>query len=491
MAKNLLLTVLVKVLGKYVEGLTNENLEIGVFSGHIELNNLKLKDSALDQFELPIQVKKGCLKHLCVSIPWTQLDSRPVEIEIDGVYLLATPLDIAQCTPEISRNMVYASKQKKLQEIHENILGMLKEEEEKQKRAIAAAADEPPKATSSASVSYVQQLVTSIIDNLEIKLKNIHIRYEDSAADYGQLFCAGLTLDELLLTTCDDTWGTNKLIKRDAADIAQGVVRKIGKIVNCGIYWNSSGESHLLKSDKEWEEFYSQALPTAPKVVTISNWQRHKKNILWFWLFLVTVTYMITGSVVGIAIATGFVAYTATRPVKPTNEVPVAVVPSPNEQQIKHHEQQQYILAPPNNLTLKITHRPNCTESLPKVDVILESSEMPFTVDKDQLRQFMALKKSFSDLDRKLQIAMYRPSCRPNQGQSAREWWKYAYRLITGHDVGISNKVCHDSSSSIMKSSNYIVLQWLDQNNESLRVVKEQIYYLYKRKPCSKCTRSK
>ena len=44
MAKRLLLKILVEVLGNYVEGLTMENLKLGVFSGRIEFYNLKLKD---------------------------------------------------------------------------------------------------------------------------------------------------------------------------------------------------------------------------------------------------------------------------------------------------------------------------------------------------------------------------------------------------------------------------------------------------------------
>ncbi len=104
-------------------------------------------------------------------------------------------------------------------------------------------------------------------------------------------------------------------------------------------------------------------------------------------------------------------------------------------------EMTQYILAPPNNLTLKITHREHCTESIPNVDMVIDSSEMPFKVDKDQFRQFMLMLKSFGGLDRKRQMALYRPAVRPKVNVSAREWWRYAFRLVTGRDFSLASKV--------------------------------------------------
>ena len=81
MAKSLLLNILVEYLGTYVEGLSSENLQVfnitilslihfsrlvshqvGVWSGKVELHNLKLKSTALDNLHLPIKVTRGSLK---------------------------------------------------------------------------------------------------------------------------------------------------------------------------------------------------------------------------------------------------------------------------------------------------------------------------------------------------------------------------------------------------------------------------------------------
>lgn len=70
MAKQLLLNILGDVLGNYVDGLSVENLKLGVWSGKIELHNLQLKRTALDGLNLPISVSHGSLKNLIVRIPW-------------------------------------------------------------------------------------------------------------------------------------------------------------------------------------------------------------------------------------------------------------------------------------------------------------------------------------------------------------------------------------------------------------------------------------
>lgn len=65
-------------------------LSLGLFQGQIELRDLKLKPSALDEFKLPIEIKFGYLKSLKINIPlnpWTT----PIKISIDGLYILTCP----------------------------------------------------------------------------------------------------------------------------------------------------------------------------------------------------------------------------------------------------------------------------------------------------------------------------------------------------------------------------------------------------------------
>lgn len=359
MAKSMLLNVLVDVLGQYVEGLTKENLKLGVFSGKIEFLNLKLKDSALDQLNLPIQVKKGSLKRVSVKVPWTSLESKPVEVLIDGLYLLASPLDLSQNTPEEGRKMNLAMRAKKLKQVDDAVMLSIHQSKDLQSSAKRA--------------SYVQQLVTSIVDNLEVQVTNVHIRYEDSISEPGKTFCCGITLDKIILTATDDQWNI-RFVKRDAANKAATAIHKLGTINNVGLYWNISDRPQSSMSSEEWEQVMQK------------------------------------------------------------------MIYRDENRDIESIRQLDFILSPPNQLVLKLTHREVCSEVQPNVDLVIETTQINAKLDRQQFRQLMVMNRSFGELDRKRLICLYRPMKRATE--DPRAWWHYAYRLVTGRDLGTANKVC-------------------------------------------------
>ena len=57
--------------------------------------------------------------------------------------------------------------------------------------------------------SWIDIWTSKIVDNLEISLKNIHVRYEDDSHPNGSTYSAGVTLSSFLLTTCDANWKTS------------------------------------------------------------------------------------------------------------------------------------------------------------------------------------------------------------------------------------------------------------------------------------------
>lgn len=61
--------LLSKYLGDYVDGLSTENLSLGIFSGEVVLENLALKRSALSALHLPVTVKAGYLGMSSPSFP--------------------------------------------------------------------------------------------------------------------------------------------------------------------------------------------------------------------------------------------------------------------------------------------------------------------------------------------------------------------------------------------------------------------------------------
>jgi len=68
--------------------LDSKNLEVGVFSGSVIIENVKLKSSLPELLELPFDLKYSHIKKLILKIPFTNLSGAPVEIELDGLYAL-------------------------------------------------------------------------------------------------------------------------------------------------------------------------------------------------------------------------------------------------------------------------------------------------------------------------------------------------------------------------------------------------------------------
>lgn len=236
MAKRLLLSILDDILGNYVDGLTTENLKIGVWSGKIEFNNLDLKRNALDGLHLPISISHGTLSHLKVKIPWTHLETKPVKVTIDGVYLQAGPLDVSKLNPNDIKASVLLNKHNKLVEA-ENLL-------------VSSDAEGKRVANSKSSSSYIQQLTMKIISNIEITLTNIHIRYEDNKISIAnRCISAGIFLSTIRLSSANEFWkdifdSTSNISdtkKSNAqADVISSIIRKLGLIDSVGIYWNTN-----------------------------------------------------------------------------------------------------------------------------------------------------------------------------------------------------------------------------------------------------------
>ena len=104
MAKSLILGLLSEHLGRYVEGIDKrDNLKFGVLSGHIEFHNLTLKKDALEfqnSLDLPITLAQGTIRSIKLDIPWTSLSTKPVKVYVEGVSVIAVPLDIHNLTKE-------------------------------------------------------------------------------------------------------------------------------------------------------------------------------------------------------------------------------------------------------------------------------------------------------------------------------------------------------------------------------------------------------
>ena len=210
-----------RFLGMYVRNFDPKQLNVGIWSGDVKLKDLELRREALDQMHLPLNVIEGHIGSLVLSIPWSNLRGKPVRINIEDLFLLAAPKEDQEYNAEEEEKRAHAVKMEKLDSAEllkeRNTEGMSKEEQQKNQTFTAA-------------------LTTTIIDNVQISVKNVHIRYEDALSDPGHPFAAGLTLQELSAVSTDENWRPTWI------QSTSGTSHKLATLGSLAIYWDTDAK---------------------------------------------------------------------------------------------------------------------------------------------------------------------------------------------------------------------------------------------------------
>lgn len=228
MLEGLVAGLLNRFLGMYVRDFDPGQLKVGIWSGDVKLRDLELRREALDQLKLPLNVIEGHLGALTLSIPWSNLRGQPVKVFIEDVYLLAAPKEDAEYDEEEEERRRQAVKIEKLDSAE-----ILKERSEE-----GLSQEEQKK-----SQSFTESLVSTIVNNLQITVKNIHVRYEDSISAPGHPFAAGITLEEFSAVSTDGEWNPTYIQN------SSSVAHKLATLEALAIYFNT--DSKLMGTGRE------------------------------------------------------------------------------------------------------------------------------------------------------------------------------------------------------------------------------------------------
>jgi vacuolar protein sorting-associated protein 13A/C len=218
MLEGVVANLLNRFLGIYVKNFDAKQLNIGIWSGDVKLKNLELRREALDQLRLPLNVVEGHLGQLTLSIPWSNLRGKPVKVDIEDVFLLAAPREDADYDPEEEERRANALKMDRIESaelLRERSAEGMSQEEQRRNQ------------------SFTQSLITAVVDNLQISIKNVHFRYEDSIASPGHPFAVGVTLKELSAVSTDGEW-IPTFIQSDSS-----VTHKLAVLGALSVYWNT------------------------------------------------------------------------------------------------------------------------------------------------------------------------------------------------------------------------------------------------------------
>lgn len=94
MFEQLITTFVKRYVGLYLKNFDADQLNIGLTRGEVELHDLELNGKAIEHLDIPIQLQKGVLGHFKLRIPWTQLGTAPISIEISDIYISLLVRDV-------------------------------------------------------------------------------------------------------------------------------------------------------------------------------------------------------------------------------------------------------------------------------------------------------------------------------------------------------------------------------------------------------------
>jgi len=130
--------VLDVLLGDYIIGLDQRQLELDVLNGHLLLNNLAIKASALQTLQLPVVVKAGLIGKVELRIPWSKLATEPTKLKLDNLLLLIGPQSEAEWDQD-AESARDAKRKELVLKAHESTLhGVVAERPAAQKSSFAA-----------------------------------------------------------------------------------------------------------------------------------------------------------------------------------------------------------------------------------------------------------------------------------------------------------------------------------------------------------------
>lgn len=171
----------------------------------------------MDDLNLPFQLTHGYLGKLVLQIPWKNLYSQPVSAEIEDLYATISPKQDVAYNAEKELKFELHAKEAHLNKVDE----ARKQELQQNKEQV--------------DKSFVEKLTAQIINNLQIKIANVHLRYEDST-NAGKPFSIGVTLHDLDIYTTDSNWMKTYIAQQVSK------VYKIAKLNSLSIYLNCNDQ---------------------------------------------------------------------------------------------------------------------------------------------------------------------------------------------------------------------------------------------------------
>ncbi|XP_033612139.1 vacuolar protein sorting-associated protein 13C, partial [Fukomys damarensis] len=228
-------------------------------AGNVVLDNLQIKENALSELDVPFKVKAGQIGKLALKIPWKNLYREAVVATLEGLYLLVVPGASIKYDAEKEEKSLQDIKQKELCRIEEALQKAAekgahtgeflyglenlvykdvkpgrkrkkhKKHFKKRFKGLDRSKDKPKEAKKD---TFLEKLATQVIKNVQVKITDIHLKYEDDVTDPERPLSFGVTLGELSLLTANEHW-TPCILNE-----AEKIIYKLIRLDSLSAYWN-------------------------------------------------------------------------------------------------------------------------------------------------------------------------------------------------------------------------------------------------------------
>ncbi len=238
-----ILGLLNRLLGEYVKEdcLSRDRLRADVYNGHVCLEQLELRESAFDFLNEPVTLIKGYIGQVELKVSggsWTNIMSKPVEVWFDRIHLLLSP----------KFDWDEDDREEREQQIKQALLRraeLFAMHRASQKSSSGGSATGAP--DHSGGDSFIERLMTKLVDNVEFHVRNVHIRYEDHLSNPLQPFALGLTFNKLHLKSTNEHYQEVYVNRAGDKEAQRGIFKHIA-LHKLSAYCNLISEDNPLGS---------------------------------------------------------------------------------------------------------------------------------------------------------------------------------------------------------------------------------------------------
>ncbi|KAL9650517.1 hypothetical protein ABK040_004736 [Willaertia magna] len=235
MIEKIVSSLLVPYLEVFVDNFDAKNLKIAVLKGVASLKDVKLKEYALDNISenIPFYIAFSYISLLEFDVPYTSLNAKSVVCTLKDVYLVVKPKMKKPFNAIEETNRQIELKKRMLEKFEKD------QQEIRNKEKSNKSSDDS---------GFFDKLIETIVNNIKIKVENIHLSYQDD-----NNCCIGLNLHSLSVNSTDSNFEIS--FQKTLGELAY----KLLQLKNLSIFLNSwsKEEEELAILVKDYNDYHT------------------------------------------------------------------------------------------------------------------------------------------------------------------------------------------------------------------------------------------